>query len=241
MACWRVEVLGEVADLEFLAAILSAPELRVVRDDGRFFLEASVFDELDSTVEISTEARAMVPLLNGAARLQRRNHHDVEAGGAIQELPQDGSVQHQHRVLQAVSAELRMMPGIHAVMGGDGPPPAPEPGSLPADLMLQAATADETARAALRLWGEGPRIWPRLSNIIELIGGRANIVAMGWASRNELSRFQRTAEHPKTAGDDARHARASWDPPPNPMTLPEAEDLVRCVLNEWLLSLRREG
>jgi hypothetical protein len=224
-----------VADLEFLAAILT--ELRVVQDDGSFFLEASAFDELDSTVEISTETRALVPLLNGTARLERLNHHDVEAGGAIQELGENGGVQHQHRVLHAVSAELRMMPGIHALMVGDVPPAAPEAGSLPADVILRAALADGGARSALRWGGEGPRDFMRLYKIVELITSRADIAAEGWASKNELTRFGRTAQHPEAAGDAARHARPRGEPPPKPMSPEEAEDLVRRVLNGWLLSL----
>lgn len=228
--------MGEAADREFLVTIFTAPERRVVEDGGRHFLEAAALDNLGTPGEVATEARPLIPILNGVARLERRNHHDVEAGAAIQELGEDGNLR-QHVVLQVPTIEVRAMLGVAAVKVGDEPPARPQPGSLPTDLMLRVALDDDDARKALRLWAEGPRTFPRLSNIVELVEARANIAAKGWASQEELKRFHRTANHPEAAGDDARHARARSEPPPKPMTPLEAEELVRRILAGWLRSL----
>jgi len=60
------------------------------------------------------------------------------------------------------------------------------------------------------------------------------LVSKKWTTRSQISRFTRTAGHPKVAGDEARHGVSTVEPPPNPMTPPEAWTFVASVLSEWL-------
>lgn len=124
-----------------------------------------------------------------------------------------------------------------SVVIGGGTVAPPAPGTLETDRILRAGLGDPAAQKALRIWGRGPRDWHRLSNIIEIVKANANITANGWASARQVERFDRTANHPDAAGDDARHGLVRVQPPPSPMTLAEAETLVGTVLESWLRSI----
>lgn len=76
-----------------------------------------------------------------------------------------------------------------------------------------------------------------LYRVLEIIEGRADIVGSGWASANEVDRFRRTANHPRAAGPNARHARSNVEPPPRPMTPEEGVELIRRILLGWLGSV----
>lgn len=76
-----------------------------------------------------------------------------------------------------------------------------------------------------------------LYRVYEIVKTRADIVANGWASENDLSRFTHTANHPALGGPDARHARLPSSTQPRSVSLGEAIALIECVLTAWLDSL----
>ena len=107
---------------------------------------------------------------------------------------------------------------------------------LPALLALSGT--DEPIARALRLYEVAVQPWKDLYPIYEIIetgmGGEDALVSRGCSSRKQISRFTRTAGHPKVAGDEARHGVSTVDPPPNPMTTAEAWTFIGSLLSQWL-------
>ena len=52
-----------------------------------------------------------------------------------------------------------------------------------------------------------------------------------------MTRFKRTANHQAASGDNARHARLSATPPPNPTAIGEARALIGKLVNAWIATL----
>jgi len=83
----------------------------------------------------------------------------------------------------------------------------------------------------------------RLYEVIQEDVGRP-MHELGWASRNELERFVRTANSPDAAGDKARHGVARTDPPRKPMSLSHARELIDRIVKAglaWKPSHHDEG
>jgi hypothetical protein len=236
MSRWHVELTGHQFDLEDLPRWFTAPELRVVEEDGHFLLETEKFDGLHKSSEVHAVARELLPRINGVAKLKDGSFRDVVVGAIVRELDEEGT-ERQHAVVLAGTIEARSKLSAVLVRVGQDEPPVPAPGSLDTDQWLRAAEADQDAREALGIWGGRPHDWVNFYKVYEIVRSRADIKSSGWASDNELSRFTRTANHPDSAGEDARHGRMSADPPPKPMSLPEADALVGRIVIAWLGSL----
>ena len=82
----------------------------------------------------------------------------------------------------------------------------------------------------------GTGSWVNLYRIYEMIEDdmKGKIVQNEWATRSLLERLSRTANHPDSIGDEARHGRQKQDPPKNPMPLSEAKALIETIMHNWL-------
>lgn len=250
-ARWRVRLKGEAFDLEDLVELISSPDLRVVKAGADFFLESATFERLDRSVDVLEKAQQrIVPRLNGAGKLKRRGFRDVDVvghliestagGGEMKELVLRGSITPRgkvtHVVVQPATLELRARVLAPTIVV-DGQAMSAEPGTLETDRWLELAERDPDVAEVLEIFGSGPHDWMNLYRVLEIIGGRENIVDSGWASGKEIVRFTRTANHPRAAGPNARHARSNVEPPPRPVTPEEGVEFVRRIAVGWLGSL----
>jgi hypothetical protein len=104
-------------------------------------------------------------------------------------------------------------------------------------MAVHLAAKDADVDEALALWASQPRDWSILYKVFEVIEHRGGARAGGVMSRNQATRFTRTANHQEAAGHGARHARSSADPPPEPMSILEAEQLLGRLLTAWIADL----
>lgn len=61
-----------------------------------------------------------------------------------------------------------------------------------------------------------------------------------FGSGKEFERFDRSINHPKAMGLEARHAVSKVDPPPKPMTLAEARTFAHRVGTAWLATFDQQ-
>jgi hypothetical protein len=232
MARWHVELVADRFDLEDLPDFLAAPNLRVVEEEGSFWLESESLNRLEQSGDVHREARALLPLINAYARLRRANHKDVAIGSRVEETTPEG--RKKHAVVAVGTIEARTKVNAVRISQGGVPVPPPAPREYRwTDLAFQ----DPDVREALVVWGSKPHDWANLYKVYEVVSSRADIVAEGWASRAELRFFTHTANHPAGAGDESRHGRSATQPPKNPMPPSIADSLITRALEGWLNSL----
>lgn len=223
---------GHDFDLETLSEQFTTGDPRVVQEGDCYLLESDVFTDLAKDhVEMLRRAKTMLAQMNGAALLASSSHKPVTASGQIV-----GPDKGEHVVVAVDSIEVRSK--VNAVLvkaGAEEPLPPPPPTG---QVALGNATGSADAEAALRLLGDGPLDWVNLYRILDFVrhanGGIKGIVAAGYATRAELNRFTHTANSHEATGDDSRHGALNHEPPKNPMTLEEAQTLIRSVVKRWL-------
>jgi hypothetical protein len=226
---WQVGLEGEPVDINGLAAAFSDRPLRVMEDDGTFWLEAEELEHLSDHAQVKSAAERLITRLNGAMRLGNPSYQNVKLGN-LREQRADGT--------HAVSTFIE--PGTISIRASVLPPkilggvPTKQLGD-PARSYMGAAAGDPDADEALDLWANEPHNWVNLSKVFEIIRARDGFDPS--VSKSQLDRFRHTANHEGAAGRQARHARLGTDPPKHPMTALEAEALMRRLLQSWFDSL----
>lgn len=236
---WRARLSGELFDLEDLQRLFSSPDLRVVKDEDQedaYYLESATFEGQPDHMAVFEEAKRLLPLLNGAARLQAPGHRDASLSGQLVQPNADGEAKH-HHVIVAATIHLRARVNAVIVKEGEEPPAEPAPGSALTDRWLQLAAVDSDVDEALTVWGSKPHEWHNLYKVHEIIRSRADIKGAGWATAGELSAFTGSANHQGATGSEARHSRMKGNPPRRVITLPEADAFIGHLLTSWLASL----
>ena len=101
------------------------------------------------------------------------------------------------------------------------------PGSdAPPTYWVDLSLREERVAKALRLLAQ--RTWDSIYKAWGLVEEDITgpITNHRWATCEEQSRFDQTANNALILGDDARHAHHKWKPPDDPMTLDEAYQSV---------------
>jgi hypothetical protein len=229
MTKWQVELTGHTFDLEELPRLLTTPELRVVEQEGKYFLEAEQFESLAKSKDVHAVALALLPLINGVARLKHRSFRNVDVG-ALRENDEDGR-RRQHVVLGVATLEARSKVSAVAIKVGEEEPKPPAPGSLDSDEWIRRSSSNSHASRALALWG-GRHDPVSLWKVWELLRDHSGVVI----DRDLRRRFRPALNDRAVAGEDARHEVPSRQYPvePDTMSMAEAEAFIGDILIRWL-------
>jgi len=65
------------------------------------------------------------------------------------------------------------------------------------------------------------------------VGGKEEILNMGWADPIHLDAFCGSLNSEDVLGEDARHARSRYAPPSTPMSLSQASEFLRKLIINW--------
>ncbi|NWF78188.1 MAG: hypothetical protein HXY36_06410 [Chloroflexi bacterium] len=235
MPKWLVRLEGEKFDLEDLPSLLCSPKHTVIEEDGLYYLESSDFDSLGSAYEVREHAIAIIKMLNGAMKLYIPSFRGVYEGGVTM-IEEDG--RRHHYVYLEGSIELRSKVSANLTVTTSNN--TQQTDSLPSTIesWISLAKADTAVADALHFFRENT--WISLYKVYEIIsgdvGGQQAIIKKGWATKHSLSRFTQTAQSKAALGDLARHAANKFKPPAQPMSIQEAESLVRGIMLSWLSS-----
>jgi hypothetical protein len=244
MAGWRVQLTGHEFDLRALERQLTAPELRViqehdeVRQDHSFYLLSSDFDAMNEAETVLNRAKEYVLYINGLGSILLDSFQPVKIGHILW-INEDGS----RKAFAFASANLTMRGDVliaHATVTqpeGAAPPGPPPPSDVQFGVLL--APQDENVAKVLRLWKQN-QDWSALYKVFEVIesdvGGA--MWRQGWVSKGEVDRFTGTANSADAIGDAARHGHHKYKSPKKPMSLPDAQALIKHLVGRWLTSKR---
>jgi hypothetical protein len=235
MPNWLVKLEGEKFDLEDLPSLLRSPEHTVIEDNGSYYLKSSDFNSLSSADEVRECAIKIIEILNGAVKLHIHNFRSVSEDG-VTLIEEDGS-RHQYIYVRSaftVRSKVRANPTVTTSNGTQQAAPL----LTNVESWLSLAKGDKAVADALYFFRENT--WGSLYKVYEIIvddvGDQQTIIKNGWVTKHKLSQFTRIAQSRKALGDSARHAAKRYTPPPQPMTIQEAELLIRGVLLSWFRS-----
>jgi hypothetical protein len=99
---------------------------------------------------------------------------------------------------------------------------------------MKLAEEDEIVKNVFRLITEFEPNWINLYKVYEIVKKDAGKKKIEEWTKNKISQFTHTANSQSAIGDDARHGVDRNDPPKEPMSISEAEALIRNLLQKWL-------
>lgn len=230
---WEVQLTGDPTDLQMLADAFTGGKIQVAQSGGEYVLRSSKFELLDSAAAVRQCATELGTALSASARLVLDAREAIGVGAVYRVRP-DGK------------RDITVLPGTVVSYARPLPvaivqtcPDATIQTRRPADPIskwLPVTMQDSIVAKALRLRDADDLDWVDLYRLYEVIWNDVGrlIHQLGWGSRNEVERFARTANSVAAAGDKARHGIESTDPPPKPMPLSDARELIDRIMKAWL-------
>lgn len=234
---WWVLLRGRESDLRRLAAMfpVGGGEVRIYERPGAFYLRADVLEELADQADVLSRAVELLRRVNGVGRLVDEAAAPVEID-RVERVLEGGGRQHFVGLRDTAAAISDSLSVTVARAEGSRVQIENTDQDSSAAGIFEIAAQDEGVARALLVVGRADLNWADLYHLYEVVladvGGR--IYDEGWASRTEVERFKRTANSPAVLGEEARHGRETTDPPPNPMSRPDATALVVGLARRWI-------
>lgn len=230
---WEVQITGDTSDLRMLVESLETGDVQLGESEHGYVLRALEFESLDSAGAVRDLAIEIVTALSGSARLALGAHQSLNVG-AVYRVHSDGK-RDITLFAEPMVADLRFMPVTLVLTRADGTTEARKPAD-PISQWLPLAMRNPAVARALRLRNADELGWTDLYRLYEVIEGDvgSQMYQLSWVTRDEVERFKRTANSVAAAGDQARHGKERTAPPPKPMRLARARNLIDGLLRSWL-------
>jgi hypothetical protein len=213
MPTWTVALHGAVADLEPLAGL----EAGVTQEGAGFVFRSPELDSMTDAIAVHGHVVEQVEMLQGLMRIVAGDQkiRPIKVGGIVR----DGG---QAQFVIATPIAIR----IHIV---------DTKGPTTHRKLAAIAGRDPKIREALR-WLSGKPSAANLYKCYEvLVGavGKRQIIGKRWSSKTELSRFTYNVNKERHSVPKAGRRRRK---PPDPMSVPEAQEFLRNLVLKWLAS-----
>jgi len=75
---WLVQLQGDVKYLKMLKDSIIIPELKIIQEDDRFYLQCKRFNEISNSREVLSEAKKFIPTLNAVSILVLGSYNPID-------------------------------------------------------------------------------------------------------------------------------------------------------------------
>jgi len=230
MARWLVRLVGEQFDVEELPRWFPSGEVFAVREGEYVYLTGPALEHHKDAGEVVKVTRKALDELSAVISLLVPNYQKPTIDTSIIREDDDGC-RLKHHVLEAEPGRIRIKGTATLTVKGQARPST----TMAQDLLAASKRSPHLARA-LALLSRSDASWPHLYVALEEVEQelRAASDAAGLCSSGERDRFRSTANNAESAGHDARHASGKFTAPRRPMTLAQAREFVRKILEAAL-------
>lgn len=233
---WKVRLVGDPHDLNELQQSFSEDLIFIESGpNNEYYLVADSFQGCADENEVFEAASQLIALISGASRLALGGNIPITQSETVK-VNENGT----ESAFMHIHDTIHVRDSFHISVTDDEGNVVQE--IKPADdvpTWVALGMNNEAVAKVFRLLTQ-PLDWVGLYRIYEVIesdmGGLDSLVAMGWAAKSRVKLFKHTSNSPGAIGDDARHGKESSQPPPQPMHLHEARNLIESLINPWLKS-----
>ena len=232
---WSVKI-HEITGDDILADVLATAGYSLDGD----MLSGEEFEACEAWGDVADLAYDLAHRVREVARL----NPDYEIGfetSTVHEYDADGTEIHCHRKVYARGAATLTVTGHAAVVSVTDLSLSPEE-QAEKERLARVARAGELVKAAARselvltvmrlLDGEPGTL--ELGHVHELLLDDMDGDLSAFATGKQLTRFNRSINHPDVLGLKARHAVTNDHPPPDPMDMGEATRFIRSIAEKWI-------
>jgi len=222
----------EKSDFDNLSNLLrSSDEFSLITDNSKYYLTSSRWESLTNHSAVYWEATKPLRDISAVARIKFTDFPLLKPD-IICEVDEEGKL---HRRV-ALSATISVDSSSFSIQLEGGQDIIP---ILEFESWMKLAEEDEIVKNVFRQITEFEPNWINLYKLYEIVNkdaGKKNKIDRieQWITKKKISQFKHTANSQSAIGDDARHGVDLNDPPKEPMSLSEADALIRNLLKQWL-------
>ena len=235
MKRYLVELVGEPADLEEFPCMFPDGDVHAIAEDTNVFLTGSAFDGIETPSKVLETAGQVLDEMVAVILLLWPGLRRPTLGAVCVE---DESGLRSRHFFASVHEMARAKDRVEAVLNGATPN---KQGPTEGQQLLAASRLATNAQAAMMIWADPHRTWPRLYRILEELEAelKAKVHESGLCLEDQRTRFTRSANSADVAGKDSRHGSGKFEPPKNPMSLEEATSFISGLMQQTLHRLLR--
>lgn len=231
---WRFVLVGDKLDIHTIVELFTDGASIVEDEHGQSVLTLNMEFVREESQAAKDAAEAHVAKLNAVAQIAHGNHQNVHIGAFGHRDSSTGLLQYFLHMNAPVRSSARM--GIGGMVSNADGPPSTLPKQL-GDRLFDAAAKDEHLQRALYLYGSLPLDWRGLYMVWEAAkdhcGSEKKLTAKNWVPGGQIKHFRETANSYKALGSAARHGSTKDGIDKPKLTLAEAREMVRTILQKW--------
>lgn len=230
MKRYLVELVGDAADLEEFPRTFPDGDVHAIEEGINVFLTGPFFDSIEAPDKILRAAEQVLDEMTAVILLFWPSLRRPTTGAVCVEDESGSRIRH---IFMSIHEEVRAKDYIEASVTGVVPN---ERMPTEGQRLLAASRLATHAQAALMIWADPHRTWPRLYRILEELEAelKDTVDKFGLCLKNERDRFKRSANSAEVAGRDSRHRAGKYDPPLHPMSLQEASSFIGALIQQTL-------
>jgi len=211
----------------------SSEEFSLITENSKYYLTSSHWESLTNPSDVLSEATKLLEYISAVAKIYFPGFERLKPD-YICEVDEEGKRHNRVELLVVTMAVLDSF-SIKLEGGQDIIP------ILGFDSWRKLAEEDKIVKDVFRQFREFDHNWINLYKIYEIVkkdaAGEINKKIdriEQWITKDKIKQFKHTANSRRAIGDDARHGVYEKDPPKEPMSLSEADALIRNLLKQWL-------
>lgn len=239
---WKVEVYGHEFDLTDLVKAAGGVGAKAFTDEGRTFLYAEAFEQMDGAAKVHDAAQALIATVQTALKLSDSAAQLLTVGPVIDATGKASRIVSGAGTIQARSRAE----GVLVTVGGDAASPPPTEPILARRTRLIATNAE--VAEAVELLNNSDKTLVSLAKAYEIVkgdlghgnhklGGKKAATISG-VSEEDLLAFMENVNYPALSGGMSRHAGKNTKREPEEatrkMSHAEATSLIRQVVLAWI-------
>jgi hypothetical protein len=233
---------GDDMDLKLLVRSFPNDIPRVEKRDGQYLLILESEAQREDTVVVADGTKVLAQMV--AIMLKDgSNFRRPRIRGMTKQNP-DGSLS--HYVNLSVKMEARVAVFVEPRrIGPDGKEIVDDKRPTEDQIVLELARNNEPFRRAQVIYGSLEHTWANLYKVIEAVedgnGGERGLIAKNLVPGKDIKNFKDTANSWRAIDLEARHATPNIGSSKPKMTLAEAQEMFRKLLQGWIEELKAGG
>ena len=229
---WLVLLEVKKSDFDNLWNLLrSSDKFSLITENSEYYLTSSHWESLTNTSDVYWEATKRLQYISAVAMIHFTGFPLLKPD-IICEVDEEGKRQRWVALSATISVDSSsfsiQLEGCQDIIR-----------NLEFESWRKLAEEDEIVKNVFRQITKFEHNWINLYKVYEIVkkdAGKQNNIdrIQQWITKKKISQFTHTANSQSAIGDDARHGVDHNDPPKEPMSLSEADALIRNLLQKWL-------
>jgi len=233
---------GDPIDLEDLARLFRTGSATVRKIDEHYYSGLADWDPAQTDSDALAIAETALTRMNAIALVRQENFRPPRVEGITRRDPVTGQPV-STMVIGATGIEGRSRVGV-PTLTFTGETASSDQSPAFGEAVLSIADQNDMLERALQVYGsKDQHTWRGLYLVYEAIkegvGGKDGLIALNVAPWSSIDDFKRTANSFRAIGVQSRHISGKEGNLDAKMTLPEAQTLIRQLLDAWIKELLR--